>query len=123
MNLEVELSNFVPATAEPLAMSSAEPDKRSAYSKDIALRVVWMRLGMNLSFRSIAYRLQIGLGSAYRLYQQFKRTGNLLAPKRSDRPQCKKLDEHHELFILALLMENLGLYLVEMCLKVVVTRS
>ena len=117
-NLEVEFTNFVPAAAEPLAMTSAEPEKRSAYSKDIALRVVWMRLGMNLSFRSIAYRLQIGLGSAYRLYQRFERTGSFLAPKRSDRPQCKKLDEQHELFILALLMENPGLYLVEMCLKI-----
>ena len=81
-------------------MTSAEPDRRSAYSRDIALRVVWMRLGMSLSFKSIADRLQIGLGSAYRLYHRYVRTGNLTARKRSDRPQYKKLDEYHELLIL-----------------------
>ena len=44
-------------------MTSAEPKRTSAYSQDIALRVVWMKLGMELTFRSIADRLQIGLGT------------------------------------------------------------
>lgn len=73
---------------------------------------------MSLSFRSIADRLQIGLGSAYRLYQRYVRTGNFTARKRSDRPQYRKLDEHHELLILGLLMENPGFYLIEICLKI-----
>lgn len=99
-------------------MTSAEPKRTSAYSQDIALRVVWMRLGMDLTFRSIADRLQIGLGSAYRLYQRYVRTGNFAAQKRSDRPQCRKLDGHHELLILGLLMENPAMYLVEICAKI-----
>ena len=99
-------------------MTSAEPLRRSAYSQDIALRVVWMRLGMSLSFRSIADRLQIGLGSAYRLYKRYVDTGTFAASKRCDRPHCRKLDEHHELLVLGLLMENPGLYLAEICFKI-----
>jgi len=99
-------------------MTSAEPKRTAAYSHDIALRVVWMRLGMDLTFRSIADRLQIGLGSAYRLYQCYVRTGTFNARKRSDRPQCRKLNGHHELLILGLLMENPGMYLVEICSKI-----
>ncbi len=38
-----------------------EPATKTAYSRDIAIRVVWQRLGMNLSFREIARRLQIGV--------------------------------------------------------------
>ena len=73
---------------------------------------------MDLTFRSIAERLQIGLGSAYRLYQRYVRTGSFAAHKRSDRPQCRKLDEHHELLILGLSMENPAMYLVEICAKI-----
>lgn len=99
-------------------MTSAEPKRTAAYSQDISLRVVWMRLGMDLTFRSIADRSQIGLGSAYRLYQCYVRTGTFTAHKRSDRPQCRKLDGHHELLILGLVMENQGMYLVEICSKI-----
>ena len=100
------------------SMTSAEPKRTSAYSQDIALRVVWMRVGMDLTFRRIAIRLQIGLGSAHRLYQRYVRSGNFTASKRSNRPQCRKLDEHHELLILGLLMENPGLYLNKICSKI-----
>ena len=44
-----------------IKMTSAEPARKTAYSRDIAIRVVWQRLGMNLSFREIARRLQIGV--------------------------------------------------------------
>ena len=43
-------------------MTSAEPARTSAYSADIAVRVVWQRLGMGITCRDIAKRLQIGLG-------------------------------------------------------------
>ena len=73
---------------------------------------------MSLSFRSIADRLQIGLGSAYRLYKRYVDTGTFAASKRCDRPHCRKLDEHHELLVQGLLMENPGLYLAEICFKI-----
>ena len=55
-------------------MTLIEPARKVAYSSDIAVRVVWQRLGMGLSFRDIAKRLQIGLGSAYRMYRRFVQT-------------------------------------------------
>ena len=99
--------------------ASAEPMRRSAYSVDIATRVVWMRLGMNMKFRSIVRRLQIGLGSAYRLYKRFVLTGELSSEKKSkSRPNSRKLDEFHEFYILGLVIENPGLYLIEICKKI-----
>ena len=99
-------------------MTSVEPNRKSAYTSDIAIRVVWMRLGMDLSFRSIASRLQIGLGSAYRIYHRFEQTGEFAANKRQPRPECRKLDDLHELNVIALVMVNPGLYLMEICQKI-----
>ena len=68
---------------------------------------------MGLSFRDIATRLQIGLGTAHRIYK-FEETE--IAPiKPGPRPNLHKLDEIHELYILGLLVENHGLYLRELC--------
>ena len=99
-------------------MTSAEPYRRSAYSKDIAIRIVWQKLGMDLTFRESFKHLQIGVGSAYRLYRRFIATGEFSSPKRYSRPDARKLDEHHELYIIRLLMENPGLYLIEVCEKI-----
>lgn len=38
--------------------------------------------------------------------------------KRSKRPNCRKLDEIHELFIIGLIMENPDVYLIEICQKI-----
>lgn len=100
---------------------SAEPGRKTPYSTDIATRVVWMRLG--LSFRGIAFRLQIGLGTTYRIYKRFVCTGELSARKRSSRPQCRKLDEYHELYIIGILMENPSLYLSEIICQMVYTAT
>ena len=99
-------------------MTSAEPARTSAYSDDIAVRVVWQRLGMGMTFRDIAKRLQIGLGSAHRLYRRFTETGDFKKAERSSRRHTRKLDEFHELYIIGLLMENPGLYLDEIKLKI-----
>ena len=53
---------------------------------------------MRLSFRAIASRLQIGVGSAYRLYKRFVTTGELSPSKRASRPETRKLDDLHELY-------------------------
>ena len=62
---------------------------------------------MGLSFREIATRLQIGLGTAHRIEE----TGEVAPIKPGPRPDLHKLDEIHELYILGLLVENPGLYL------------
>ena len=100
-------------------MTSAEPARTSAYSADIAIRVVWQRLGMGMTFRDIAKRLQIGLGSAHRLYRRFIETGDFKKAERpSRRRHTRKLDEFHELYIISLLVENPGLYLDEIKMRI-----
>ena len=94
-----------------LSKTSAEPARTAAYSSDIGWRVVWQRAGMGLSFRDIATRLQIGLGTARRIYKKFEETGEVAPIKAGPRPNLHKLDEIHELYILGLLVENSGLYL------------
>lgn len=74
---------------------------------------------MNSSFRDVARRLQIGVGSAYRLHKRFLVTGELSPSKRAGcRQDKRKLDEYHELYIMSLLIDNPGLYLNEMCSKI-----
>ena len=70
---------------------------------------------MGLSFQDIATRLQIGLGTAHRIYKKFEETGEVAPVKAGPRPNLHKLDEIHELYILGLLVENPGLYLRELC--------
>ena len=86
--------------------SSAEPARTAAYSPDIGWRVVWQRAGMGLSFRDIAIRLQIGLGTAHRLYTKFEETGEVAPIKPGPRSDVRKLDDLHELYIIGLLAEN-----------------
>ena len=79
-------------------MSSAEP---TVYSKDLAIRVVWQGLGMELTFREIAKRLQIGIGTAYRLYNGYVVMGEFSPLDHSrSRPERRKLDELHELYVI-----------------------
>ena len=51
-------------------------------------------------------RLQIGVGSSYRLYKRFVTTGELSPSKRARRPETRKLDDLHELYIIALFVDN-----------------
>ena len=60
-----------------LSKTLAEPACTAAYSPDIRWRVVWQHAGMGLSFRDIATQLQIGLGTAHRIYKKFEETGEV----------------------------------------------
>ena len=88
-------------------MTSAEP---SAYSTDIGWRVVWQRIGMGLTYKEIAYRLQIAVGTAHRLYES---TGDVAPLKRAERYELRKLDNLHEIYIIGLICENPAIYLHE----------
>ena len=90
-----------------LSKTLAEPAHTAAYSPDIRWRVVWQRARMGLSFRDIATRLQIGLGTAHRIYKKFEETGEVASIKAGPRPNLHKLGEIHELYILGLLVETL----------------
>ena len=100
-------------------MTSAEPARTTAYSPDIGWRVVWQRIGMGLGFKEIAIRLQIGVGTAHRLYARYVDTGDVAPKMQPARPDARKLDNFHELYIIALVHGNPALYLHEICAKIV----
>ena len=75
---------------------------------------------MGLAFKEIAIRLQIGVGTARRLYARYVDTGDVAPKIQLARPDARKLDNLHELYIIALVHENPALYLHEtQCAKIV----
>ena len=92
---------------------SAEPLRTAAYSSDIGWRVVLLRISQECCFIEISKRLQIGVGTAHRLFKSFELTGDVRPMGRA-----RKLDGHHELYILGLIAENPGVNLQEICAKV-----
>ena len=71
---------------------------------------------MEMSVRSIARRLQVGVTTVHRILSRFKSTGDIRRTRRSTRP--RKLDELHELYIIGLISENPGLHLKEIRQKI-----
>lgn len=88
---------------------SAEPGRTSPYSGDIGWRIVWQKIGMGFSFRRIATNLQISVGTAHRIFNRFVVTGDVSPKKRPARPDLRRLDDTHELYILALIAEYPGI--------------
>ena len=98
-------------------MASAEPGRKSGYSRDIVWRVVWQKVGMGLTFREIAERLQIADGTAHRIFWKFQETGDIAQPKHK-RQGIQKLDHLQETYILCIVADNPGLYLREIAQKI-----
>ena len=86
---------------------SAEPGRKAPYSADIRWRVVWQRIGMDFSFRSIAKHLCISVGTVSNHLKRFEETGDVLPSKpmtssynraldyNSNRSLCTSLVEKH----------------------------
>ncbi len=94
---------------------SAEPGRKTAYSHDIGWRVVWQRLGMDLTFEQIGKRLQIAPSTAHRIFWRFRDTGEVAPLKQPPREDSRKLDGHLALLIMSMVHENPCLYLSEIC--------
>jgi transposase len=73
---------------------------------------------MGLTFQEIASRLQIGTTTAYRIFQRYVTTGDVAPNTIEVRPHTRKVDELHELYIIALIHENPAVYLSEICSKI-----
>ena len=97
------------------ATMSAEPGRKKAYSIDLRWRVVYQRIGMNLSFPKIAERMNIAISTVYRIYAHFEQTGEVEPLPPTARCDSRKLDEHGELYIIGLVMDNPSMYLAEVC--------
>ena len=75
-------------------------------------------MGMKMQFRDIARRLQIATSTAHRIFKCFEESGDIAPSKQSSRLHARKLDEHHELLIIAIVMENPCVYLREVCQRI-----
>ena len=94
---------------------SAEPGRKTPYTRDIGWRVVWQRLGMERQFREIARHLQIAVSTAHRIFKRFELTGEVDPQPQPSRPYARVTDDQHELLIIGLISENPCLYLSEIC--------
>ena len=63
---------------------SAEPGRKTPYTRDVGWRVVWQRLGMERKFRDIARHLQIAVSTAHCIFKRFEMTGEV-DPKKKDK--------------------------------------
>ena len=106
--VSARFKKFLPGN--DFTMTSAEPSKTAAYSIDIGWRVVWQRIGMGLTYKEIAIRLQIAVSTAHRLFQRYESTGDVAPLNRAERHELRKLDNLHELFIIGLICENPAIY-------------
>ena len=70
---------------------------------------------MGLSYRKIAQNLNVAVGTAYNTFKVFERTGSVEAKKPRKRPELCKLDYHHQLYVVTLVLDQPNLYLGEIC--------
>ena len=98
---------------------SAEPGCTVGYSRDIGW-VIWQKVGMGLTFRQVAFRLQIAVSTAHRIFVRFRDTGDLSPRKHNGKRHTsnRKLDELHELYLLGMIADNPGLYLNEITSRI-----
>lgn len=96
---------------------SAEPGRKAPYSKDLRWRVVWQRIGMELSYREISKNLCLSLGTVHNHFKLFEHTGEVAA-KTSNREATRTLSEYDELTVVGLLLDDPSMYLSEVCQKI-----
>ena len=59
-------------------MTSAEPGRKAPNSRDLRWRMVWQRIGINLSYSKIASNLNVALGTAHNINHLFRKTGDVV---------------------------------------------
>ena len=70
---------------------------------------------MELSYRRIAHNLNVSVGTAYNTFKLFQDSGDVEAKKRRKRPELCKLDYHHQLCVITLVLDQPNIYLGELC--------
>jgi len=97
---------------------SAEPGRKTAYSADFRWRVVWQCIGMGLTFRKIAEKLNIACSTAQATYKLFEQTGGVDPRGQPSRTDVRSLNDTDEIYIVSLVLENPSMYLQEICQEV-----
>ena len=97
--------------------TSAEPERKTAYSDDLRWRIVWLRLTRELSYREVAKSLCVSLGTVHNVWRKFVATGEVAAKNQPPRESMRVLDHHHELLIIGLVLHqpDTCMYLREIC--------
>ena len=98
--------------------TSAEPGRKAPYAIDLRWRIVWQRIGMDLTFRDIASNLNISHGTAHGIYKRFEETGDIAATKMPSRPDVRKLDKNAEILLIGIILSNPRLQLSELCASI-----
>ena len=93
---------------------SIEPRRKAPCSCDLRWRVVWLRISQDLTFREIGQRLCIALRTAHAVFTKFEETGEVEPLKQPLKEDQRKLDCHHELLLIALVLEPPTSYLHEL---------
>ena len=96
-------------------MTSAEPGRKAPYAVDLRWRIVWQRIGMDISYRNIAKNLNVALGTVHHINKLFKRTGDVMPKKMPERIESRILSHSDELFIIGVIIESPSYYLSELC--------
>ena len=99
-------------------MTSAEPGRKAPYAADLRWRIIWQRIGMELSYRKIASNLNVALGTVYHINRRFIETGDVMPNKLSQRTELRSLSHSDELFIIGLICDSPSYYLSELCYAV-----
>ena len=99
-------------------MTSAEPGRKAPYAADLRWRIIWQRIGMELSYRKIASNLNVALGTVYHINHRFIETGDVMPNKLSHRTELRSLSHSDELFIIGLICDSPSYYLSELCYAV-----
>lgn len=95
-------------------ISSAEPGRIKAYSNDLRWRIVYQRIGMQLTFREISTNLNIAESTAHRILA-FQLTGGIEPIQTEHRYELRTLDEESELFVIGAELSNPIMFLREVC--------
>lgn len=92
---------------------SSEPNRKAAYSTDLRSKVVYQRLGRDLSLSDIASNLNISIGTVHNILKHFELTGEVAA--KVQRFASRKLNASEELFVISLVLDRPNIYLQEVC--------
>ena len=93
---------------------SAEPARTAPYANDLRWRVIWQRIALELPFKSIAKNLCISVGTAHNIFERFRTTGEVDPKPAARRDVLQKLDCHHRLYVIGLVMASPDLQLKEL---------
>jgi len=98
-----------------MASQSAEPGRKAPYSPDLRWRVAWQRIAFDFSFQKFADNLSIAHSTARANFKMFEETGDVVPKTQPKREDTRCLNTHHEVFVIALVMECPSMYLHGIC--------